>query len=82
MPIKTVNAKDDQFVDAVKPALESLLSDLQRTTEVLRRAQQRNSQERDLSDVNSSMYSSYRENRQSYDNDIDPIYQEQTVNRK
>uniref|UniRef100_A0AC34FL83 LIM zinc-binding domain-containing protein n=1 Tax=Panagrolaimus sp. ES5 TaxID=591445 RepID=A0AC34FL83_9BILA len=77
MPVK----QDDQFVDAVKPALESLLSDLQRTTEVLRRAQQRNSQDREFSDVNTSMYSSssYKDNRRSYDNDIDPIYQEQNV---
>uniref|UniRef100_A0A1I7XGA8 LIM domain protein n=1 Tax=Heterorhabditis bacteriophora TaxID=37862 RepID=A0A1I7XGA8_HETBA len=29
---------DDRFADAVKPALEALLSDLQHTTEVLRRA--------------------------------------------
>uniref|UniRef100_A0A7E4VSA8 Paxillin n=1 Tax=Panagrellus redivivus TaxID=6233 RepID=A0A7E4VSA8_PANRE len=77
MPAK----QNDEFVDAVKPALESLLSDLQRTTEVLRRAQRRTSAERDLSDVNSSMYSSasYRKSYTERDGDIDPIYQEQNV---
>ncbi|PIC42213.1 hypothetical protein B9Z55_009365 [Caenorhabditis nigoni] len=40
---------DDRFADAVKPALEALLSDLQHTTEVLRRAHisDRRSQSRD-----------------------------------
>uniref|UniRef100_A0A914DRP2 LIM zinc-binding domain-containing protein n=1 Tax=Acrobeloides nanus TaxID=290746 RepID=A0A914DRP2_9BILA len=66
--------ENDQFVDAVKPALESLLSDLQRTTEVLKRANERNVKEQ------SSYREHYREeHRYGTDGDIDPVYQEQNV---
>ncbi|KAK0416659.1 hypothetical protein QR680_012614 [Steinernema hermaphroditum] len=56
----------DQFVEAVKPALEALLSDLQHTTEVLKRGQR--------SDRYSGGITTRRDN-----DDIEPIYQEQTT---
>ena len=85
MPNKVNN--DDQFVDAVKPALESLLSDLQRTTEVLRRANDRGGGQNDRSTslttttttTKTTNRNNYSNKRNGYDNqdDIDPIYQEQ-----
>uniref|UniRef100_A0A0N4ZNZ7 GIT domain-containing protein n=1 Tax=Parastrongyloides trichosuri TaxID=131310 RepID=A0A0N4ZNZ7_PARTI len=69
----------DQFVEAVRPALEALLSDLQLTTEVLRKASQRNiedTQSMNRLETSQRSRSSSRQNI-NHDQDIDPIYQEQ-----
>ncbi|CAD5224706.1 unnamed protein product [Bursaphelenchus okinawaensis] len=65
-------AQKGQFVDAVKPALEGLLTDLQRTTEVLRRHQRKSKDYDDKWESTSSQFS-YRPKRNSgYDDgDID-----------
>ncbi|KAH7730483.1 LIM domain containing protein [Aphelenchoides avenae] len=65
----------DQFVDAVKPALESLLSDLQRTTEVLRRHHTKPGDR----DLETSSHTAYKGQR--FDTDLEPIYQEQNVTK-
>lgn len=59
-----------EFVDAVKPALESLLSDLQRTTEVLRRHNQKEKSFDDKWESTSSQFS-FRPNRSSAHEDAD-----------
>uniref|UniRef100_A0A0K0DWE8 LIM zinc-binding domain-containing protein n=1 Tax=Strongyloides stercoralis TaxID=6248 RepID=A0A0K0DWE8_STRER len=71
----------DQFVEAVRPALEALLSDLQLTTEVLRKASHRNQEDLQSMDRLESIQQSRSSSRQriNHDNDIDPIYQEQHI---
>uniref|UniRef100_A0AC35TRK6 Paxillin n=1 Tax=Rhabditophanes sp. KR3021 TaxID=114890 RepID=A0AC35TRK6_9BILA len=64
----------DQFVEAVRPALEALLSDLQLTAEVLRKSAQRNNE--DAKSMN-TLEASQRTSRQRHSTDIEPIYQEQ-----
>jgi len=66
----TTKKNNDQFVDAVKPALESLLSDLERTTEILRRAGKKSADDKWDSNT-SSTYQSYRKSG-SYADGADP----------
>ncbi|CAI4230420.1 unnamed protein product [Auanema sp. JU1783] len=66
---------DDRFADAVKPALEALLSDLQHTTEVLRRANLGDSYSQSREDLEPIYQEQTRRASRngSYANDLDDI---------
>uniref|UniRef100_A0A8R1DUR8 LIM zinc-binding domain-containing protein n=2 Tax=Caenorhabditis japonica TaxID=281687 RepID=A0A8R1DUR8_CAEJA len=62
---------DDRFADAVKPALEALLSDLQHTTEVLRRSHRSDRRSESRDDFDQSYDVHRNRDTESYNNNIE-----------
>ncbi|KAK5967927.1 hypothetical protein GCK32_004733, partial [Trichostrongylus colubriformis] len=64
---------DDRFADAVKPALEALLSDLQHTTEVLRRGHATSPLQNDIEPIYQEQHKRNTSRSQSHHADLDSV---------